>query len=107
MHLKIIAVGLFVLAADLAGLIPIHDPWFAILLVWWIFSSVTAGMPEPDLKSSFYYVWAYRTMHLLAASGTSYFSHKKSWPSIEPMDGEDTPCLLRDQQKAREVIAKS
>ena len=56
-----------------ASLVPIQDPWFRIFVLWWFFSCVTSGMPEPTEKNSDTYLWCYRSMHLMVASGTSYF----------------------------------
>lgn len=65
----------------------VSDPWFVIFILWWLFSAVTTGMPEPEEKSSFFYVWAYRTFHVIAGNGTSYFADKTVWPIFKREKG--------------------
>ena len=60
-----------------------HSVWFFVFIIWYFFSAITAGMPEPTIESSPWYVWAYRTFHILAASGTSYFQNKMYWPRVQ------------------------
>lgn len=59
----------------------IGDLWFWIFVGWYIFSALVSGMPEPTQSSSPWYIWAYRSFHILAASGTSFFQNKLFWPS--------------------------
>jgi hypothetical protein len=59
-----------------------HDPWFWIFVGWWLFSALVTGMPEPVTDSSFWYVWVYRSFHMIAASGTSFFQNKMYWPTV-------------------------
>lgn len=62
--------------------VPVHDPWFWIFVLWWFFSCIASGMPEPTSQNSDTYLWAYRSMHLMAASGTSYFRNKLDLPTV-------------------------
>ena len=50
-----------------------------------MFSSLVSGMPEPEKTDSPFYIWIYRSFHIIAASGTSYFQHKNLWLSEEQM----------------------
>lgn len=59
------------------------DVWFWIFVGWYVFSAMTTGMPEPDRDSSPWYIWAYRSLHILLASGTAFFQNKLYWPSKE------------------------
>lgn len=56
-----------------------RSTWFFVFVGWYVFSAITSGMPEPTQESSPGYIWAYRTLHLLAASGTSFFQNKTHW----------------------------
>ncbi len=62
-----------------------RDPWFQLLLGYVVFCAIVSGMPEPDEKSGPGYIWAYRSGHLLAMMGTSYFQNKHLWPTEEQM----------------------
>lgn len=59
-----------------------RDPWFWVFVGWYGFSAIVTGMPEPNIESSPWYIWAYRSFHILAASGTSFFSAKAHWPKM-------------------------
>src|SRR5215472_18662908 len=72
-----------ILVDGASSYVPIHDPWFLVFVCWWLFSCITHGMPEPTIDRSDNYLWAYRTMHLMAASGTSYFRHKIEFPEAQ------------------------
>lgn len=61
------------------------EVWFFAFIGQYIFSAITTGMPEPTQESSPWYIWAYRTFHILAASGTSFFQNKIYWPAT-PLD---------------------
>lgn len=58
-----------------------RDVWFWIFVGWYVFSALVTGMPEPTQNSSPWYIWAYRSFHILAASGTSFFQNKMYWPN--------------------------
>jgi hypothetical protein len=73
--------GVATLALSGTG-VPIQDPWFDAFSLYYVFSAFTAGMPEPDAKSSFFYIWMYRSLHILSANGTAYFAHKNMWQGI-------------------------
>lgn len=63
---------------------PVHDIWFDYVL-FLIASSIVAGEPEPDTTlplAKFFYVWFYRSTHLMVASATAYFIHQKNWGDI-------------------------
>lgn len=62
-----------------------QDPWFWVMVAGWLFSCLVSGMPEPEKDNSPFYIWAYRSLHLIAASGTAYFQHKGMWPTPEQM----------------------
>ena len=92
---KLSMLAVIVLVADFLQDVPIHNPWFVVFVVWWIFSSITTGMPEPEnrgvgesrgLFSSPFYLWAYRTMHIMTQSGTSYFGSRRIWPNARADD---------------------
>lgn len=57
------------------------DPWFWAVIAYMIFSAIVSGMPEPEKTDSKGYVWLYRSAHLLAQMGTSYFQHRDLWPN--------------------------
>lgn len=57
-----------------------HSPWFFVFIGWYVFSAMVSGMPEPTADSSPWYIWAYRSFHILSASGTSFFQNKIYWP---------------------------
>jgi len=42
----------------------------AVLLLggWYVFSSMVSGMPAPTSTSGVGYIWAYRSLHLLAGN---------------------------------------
>lgn len=69
--------GIFIIGMFDASDIPFHDPWFDVAVFMYVFSGITAGMPEPTPNSSFGYTWAYRTFHILSANGTDYFLRRK------------------------------
>ena len=62
-----------------------QDPWFWVMVAGWLFSCLVSGMPEPEKDNSPFYIWAYRSLHLIAASCTAYFQHKGMWPTPEQM----------------------
>jgi hypothetical protein len=68
-------------AIDLTPTGMTKDVWFWIFVGWYIFSALVTGMPEPTQESSPWYIWAYRSFHILAASGTSFFQNKMYWPN--------------------------
>jgi hypothetical protein len=55
------------------------DPWFWAFVGGWIFSCLVSGMPEPEKTNSPFYIWAYRSFHIIAGMGTRYFQHKMYW----------------------------
>lgn len=71
--------------------LPVNDPWFDVLLgyivVKWTLASIVNGMPEPELSSSVWYVWCYRSLHSMAHQSTAYFTHKRIWKYLT---GEDS-----------------
>jgi hypothetical protein len=93
--IKLTAVAMFLgsllTSASVNGL-PLQDPWFDIAIFLWVFSAITGGMPEPEQNSSFWYIWLYRTLHLMSASATAYFIHKNRWSDIS--GGESTSSLI-------------
>ncbi len=75
--------------------IPIHDPWFCVFVGWSLFSAVVSGMPEPERKSAFGYIWLYRSCHILSSQGTAYFAHKDKWAdSLSPESGLQRESML-------------
>ena len=62
-----------------------QDPWFWIMVGAWFLSSLVSGMPEPAKGDSPGYIWMYRSLHIIVASGTSYFQHPSMWLSDEQM----------------------
>ena len=78
-------------ASQISDLIPnSHNPWFYIFIAWYVFSALVTGMPEPTVDSSPWYIWAYRSFHILAASGTSFFQNKIYWPTGMQKPPQDT-----------------
>lgn len=79
-------------AIDLTPTGMTKDVWFWIFVGWYVFSALVSGMPEPIPESSPWYIWAYRSFHILAASGTSFFQNKMYWPggvrNALPPEGE-------------------
>jgi hypothetical protein len=80
--IKVSAVAMLLFSLVGSSGLPVSNPWFDISVMLWIFSAVVGGMPEPEEDSSFYYIWLYRSLHLLSATGTAYFIHKKRWADI-------------------------
>jgi hypothetical protein len=80
--IKLSAVALLITSLATSTGLPFNDPWFDISVALWVFSAITGGMPEPNEKSSFSYIWLYRTLHLLSATGTAYFIHPNKWKDI-------------------------
>lgn len=81
---KLIVGAILVFSVAAVEGLPIHDPWFDLVL--FSFSSgIVGGMPEPDTQLSlprFLYTWAYRTAHLWVSAATAYFIHQNKWTSI-------------------------
>jgi hypothetical protein len=73
-----------------------HSVWFFVFVGWYFFSAITSGMPEPTQESSPWYIWAYRTFHILAASGTSFFENKRYW-----RDRNDKAADTQDERSLR------
>lgn len=75
-------------AFALAGFmgLPVNDPWFDVFMVYvmcrWALTSIVNGMPEPEVDTSLWYIWCYRTMHSMAHISTAYFSHRNIWKYI-------------------------
>lgn len=69
-----------------------HDVWFKVFVAWYVFSAIVTGMPEPSKNSRTAYVWFFRSAHILAASGTTYFTHRLQWPE-EPIPPVPTATL--------------
>lgn len=65
------------------GDLPVHDPWFDILMIYLLFKILTGGMPEPTEKSTDGYIWAFRSFHMLALIPTRYFANKSFWHAFE------------------------
>ncbi|SRR6266567_2834243 len=80
--IKASAVAMFIFSLIESSGLPVSNPWFDISILLWVSSAVIGGMPEPEETSSFYYIWLYRTLHLLSATGTAYFIHKNRWSEI-------------------------
>lgn len=77
--------GFLVLGEFLGGM-PWGNPIFSGVVGWFcaqFFSAIVTGMPEPHENSSDWYVWAYRSGHLFAAAGTSYFAEKSKWHMLK------------------------
>ena len=83
MHIKLMVAALAMMVASVFGDLPVHDPWFDMLIFYLIFKIITGGMPEPTDKSSDGYVWAYRSFHMLALIPTRYFANKSFWHAFE------------------------
>ena len=50
-----------------------HTYTFIYLALYWVFSAVVGGMPEPTSASAFAYRWTYKSLHLLAGNiGTAF-----------------------------------
>lgn len=86
--IKVSAISMLLFSLSGATGLPVSNPWFDISISLWVFSAITGGMPEPDERSSFGYIWLYRTFHLLSATGTAYFIHRNKWTEIS---GERKP----------------
>lgn len=78
-------VGAIVTTAVVEG-VPLQNPWFDAFAVFYIFSAITSGMPDPDQNSSFGYIWLYRSAHILSANGTAYFIHRNKWDEISGLN---------------------
>lgn len=64
--------------------------WFFVFIGWYVFSAITSGMPEPTKESSPWYIWAYRSFHILSANGTSFFQNKLYW--ADPQRPKEQPA---------------
>jgi hypothetical protein len=76
-----------------------RDIWFWIFVGWYVFSALVTGMPEPTQESSPWYIWAYRSFHILAASGTSFFQNKMYWPN-----SVTGPLVTQSGEKPAKVV---
>jgi len=85
-QIKLAVATLVLFAGEAFGALPIHNPWFDILITYVLFKIMVSGMPEPTEKSSDGYVWAYRSMHMLALIPTRYFANKSFWHIFEDED---------------------
>jgi hypothetical protein len=83
MTLKLYIAFFLVVTESIFSSLPFHDPWFDLFVLSILMSAATSGMPEPKANSTDFYVWTYRTMHLLFHMGTSYVTHKSFWPAFE------------------------
>ena len=45
-----------------------HTYTFIYLALYWVFSAIVGGMPEPITTSSLAYHWSYKSLHLLAGN---------------------------------------
>jgi len=84
--LKMVVYSSMVISAAVATGLPVHDPWFDLVLIMWV-GSVVNGQPEPDLwgkitVSEFMYLWFYRSSHLFISAATAYLIHKNKWTEI-------------------------
>lgn len=66
------------------------DVWFWVFVGWYVFSALVSGMPEPTPESTPWYIWAYRSFHILAASGTSFFQNKMFWKTEDQVKRDNT-----------------
>src|SRR5579862_2288714 len=96
--IKLSAIAVFVGSLSITTGIPVDNPWFDIAIFLWVFSAVVGGMPEPEEDSNFWYIWAYRTLHLLSATGTAYFIHRKRWKDIS---GDELDCFPEEKEKVK------
>ncbi len=46
-----------------------------VLIAYWAFSAIVSGMPDPP-EGSFYYKWAYATLHAFAGNLTKFAESK-------------------------------
>jgi hypothetical protein len=46
------------------------------IALYWVFSAVVSGMPQPGPNSSTAYVWAYTSLHVLAANIDKFAAQK-------------------------------
>lgn len=87
MHVKIAAAfvfaGFLFIFQSFSDL-PIHDPWFDIVVIGLFFAAFVGGMPDLEEDSPFWYVWIYRSSHLLLSMATQFFAHKSAWNSLKP-----------------------
>lgn len=72
-----------------------RHPFFDIVL-FWVFSAVVGGMPEPAAGTSSGYLWAYNSLHILAGNLKTAFAAK--FPNI--------PEGTTVQQTTQTVITK-
>lgn len=84
--LKLVVYSSIIFSAAAVGDLPVHDPWFDVVLIMWI-GSIVNGQPEPDLwgkisVSEFLYLWFYRSSHLFISAATAYLIHKNKWSEI-------------------------
>jgi hypothetical protein len=99
MALKVGALVVLIASTAVVAGVPLDNPWFDVFSVYYLFSAVTSGMPEPDEKSSFGYIWMYRSCHILAANGTTYFANKSKWGIL---NGE----LEEERRQVRSFLSK-
>lgn len=61
-------------------------------------------MPEPHPGSSDWYIWIYRTMHLLFHMSTTYFTHKSFWEAFQAkkINLEKTEFLVPQIEEGRD-----
>lgn len=53
-----------------------------IIAFYWVFSAIISGMPDPVPSSSLTYVWAHRSLHILA--GNVAVAVQSRYPALIP-----------------------
>lgn len=60
------------------------------IIAYWVFSAVVSGMPDPTPSSSVTYVWAHRSLHVLAGNVTSAVQSRYASILPPPSSGDKT-----------------
>lgn len=96
--LKVMTVAttsLLTFLAFIAADAPVNNPWFDAFAITWILigvGAIIAGEPEPDVVRmvvdgrmkpvEFFYLWFFRSTHIVAQTATAYFIHPNKWHDI-------------------------
>lgn len=60
------------------------------IMLYWVFSAVVSGMPDPTSSSSVTYTWAHRSLHILAGNLTSAVQSRYASLLPPPSSGDKT-----------------
>ena len=60
------------------------DHAWLIIALYWAFSAVVGGMPEPDASASLWYRWGFSSLHILAGNVLTAVQSRYKLPAYVP-----------------------